>query len=300
MSPYHTTPNTRRTKHVTDKPPLPSIPPELPAHATQHHSPEQLSTCHQVVTQLLPTVGAVRRQTKHPRQQRNQTKPNSFQWPVRRLSDLQWPARRSGSDSVDCYKTPLDLPSSGMLQVGPSTSATPIRQVAYPYDFGSCIPLMATGIQSSEASAIDTSEGAITADSYSRCETFPNLPSGTNDHSMEGILRDIEEQLEGATPTGILHSCVCVCVGVGGCCVYICVYVCMWVWVCICTFVQHVSPLHILAVPVGMGARQNSQHTTPSGQNRRTHSQKEDNNSLRSSHAHTYSSSVCLCTSHVY
>ena len=208
MSPHHTTPNTRRTKHITDKPPLPSIPPESPAHATQHRSPEQLSTCHQVVTQLLPTVGAVRRQTKQPRQQRNQTKPNSFQWPVRRLSDLQWPARRSGSDSVDCCKTPLDLPGSGMLQVGPSTSTTPIRQVAYPYDFGSCIPLMATGIQSSEASAIDTSEGAITADSYSRCETFPNLPSGTNDHSMEGILRDIEEQLEGATPTGILHSCV--------------------------------------------------------------------------------------------
>lgn len=233
MSPQHPTPNTRRTKHVTDKPPLAGIPPESPAHATQHRSPEQLSTCHQVVTQLLPTVGAVRRQTKQPRQQRNQTKPNSFQWPVRRLSDLQWPARRSGSDSVDCYKTPLDLPGSGMLQVGPSTSATPIRQVAYPYDFGSCIPLMATGIQSSEASAIDTSEGAITADSYSRCETFPNLPSGTNDHSMEGILRDIEEQLEGATPTGILHSCVSVYVGVGGCCVSICVYVHMYVCVCV-------------------------------------------------------------------
>lgn len=211
-SPHHTTPNTRRTKHVTDKPPLPNIPPESSAHATQHHSPDQLSTCRQVVTQLLPTVGAGRRQTKQPRQQRNQTRLNSFQWPVRRLSDLQWPARRSVSDPVDGCKTPLDLPSSGMLQVGPSTSNIPIRQVGYPYDFGSCIPLVATGVQSTEvASAIDTSEGAITADSYSCCETFPNLPLGTNDHSMEGILRDIEEQLEGATPTGILHSYVCVC-----------------------------------------------------------------------------------------
>ena len=245
MSPHHTTPNTRRTKHVRDKPPLPSIPPESPAHAAQHRSPEQLPTCRQVVTQLLPTVGAVRRQTKQPRQQRNQTKLNSVQWPVRRLSDLQWPARRSVSDTVDCCKTPLDLPSSGMLQVGPSTSNTPIQQVAYPYDFNSCIPLVATGIQSSETSAIDTSEGAITADSYSRCETFPNLPLGTDDHSMEGILRDIEEQLEGATPRGILHSCVgarvgvfvgvgvrmYVYVGVGGCCVYICVYVCVYVYV---------------------------------------------------------------------
>ena len=207
----HTTPSSRRTKHSIDEPPQPSVPSESPAHATKHHPPEQHLTCRQTVDQQHPTVGVVAKQTKQPRQQRNHTRPNSFQWPVRRLSDLQWPARRSGPEPVDCCKTPLDIPSSGTLQP------------AYPYDFGSCSPLMATGVQPSEASTINTSESATTADSC--CEMVPNFPSGTCDHSMESILRDIEEQLESATLTGINQSCMlwlckqCMCEG--GACVYI-------------------------------------------------------------------------------
>lgn len=77
-------------------------------------------------------------------------------------------------------------------------------QPAVPFDFGSCSPLMAAGMKPSGATTIDTSESAITADSS--CEAFPDLPLGTSDHRMEGILRDIEEQLEGATLTGIIKN----------------------------------------------------------------------------------------------
>lgn len=192
----HKTPSSRRMNKDTGKSlPLSRSSESLPR-VTQHHPPEQYPNYKQAATPQLPTVGSMGRQTKQLRQQKSQMKPNSYQWPVRRLSDLQWPPRRrSGPEPVNCCKTPLDLPNSGT------------EQSAYPYDFGSCSPLMAACAQSSEASTIDSSESATTADSCS--ETSPNLPLGS-DHGMESILRDIEEQLKTTTLTGIICR--------GGCC----------------------------------------------------------------------------------
>ena len=193
--------SSRRVNKDAGKSHLLSQSPESPARVTHHHPPEQYPTYKQAVTPQLPAAGSMGRQMKQLRQQKSQMKLNSFQWPVRRLSDLQWPIRRrSGPEPANYCKTPSDLPNSG---TEPS---------AYPYDFGSCSPLV--------PSTIDSSESATAADSY--CEPSPDLPLGS-DHNMESILRDIEEQLETTTLTGIIDKIaycglvMCICSGVDIC-----------------------------------------------------------------------------------